>query len=37
MKSLKPILTALAILIGSALVLAVFALIVAEFIVGGVL
>jgi hypothetical protein len=36
MKSLKPFLTALAILIGSALVLAVFALIVAEFIVGGV-
>jgi hypothetical protein len=37
MKSLKPFLTALAILIGAALVISVFTLIVAEFIVGGVL
>ena len=36
MKSLKPILSTLAILIGSALVLTVFALIVAELIIGGV-
>lgn len=35
MKTLKPFLTALAILIGAALVLAAFALIVADLIVGG--
>lgn len=35
MKTLKPFLTAIAILIGAALVISVFALCVAEFLVGG--
>jgi hypothetical protein len=37
MKSLKPFLIALAILIGAAFVFTVFALVFAEFLVGGVL
>jgi hypothetical protein len=37
MKSLKPFLSALALLIGAALVIGAFALCVAEFLVGGVL
>ena len=37
MKSLKPFLTALAILIGAALVLIALSYCVAEFLVGGVL
>jgi len=36
MKSLKPFLSALALLIGAALVISAFALCVAEFLVGGV-
>ena len=37
MKSLKPFLTALALLIGAALVLIALSYCVAEFLVGGVL
>jgi hypothetical protein len=37
MKSLKPFLSALALLIGAALVISALALCVAEFLVGGVL